>query len=38
MKQEYIINACSVSESDCNSRKCTAIKIVVADETNPNLL
>ena len=31
MNMRIGIAACSVSESDCNSRKCTPIRIVVAD-------
>lgn len=27
------IAACSVSESDCNSGRCTAVRIVIGDET-----
>jgi hypothetical protein len=28
------IAACSVSESECNSGKCSSIKVIVADSTN----
>lgn len=32
MNMRLGVAACSVSESDCNSRKCTAIKIVVGNK------
>lgn len=31
MKREYMIEACSVSESDCNGGRCTPIKVIIGD-------